>query len=608
MRNNWVTDKLVTKEFTNIDQKVRDAQVQLLYEQTKTGLIGVLIVSLTACVVFWQVVPQWKLSLWTGIIILLTLTRGGIVFAFQRRATLTSDIDRWATLHVIGVIVSSLTWAIPFIFLWPTEYSIFQLVWPIFVLPLSAAAVAMYYTWSPSYISFLVLTALPISLRFFFEGGTLFNIMGLLSLFFIAVLLRAGKVMHASSMRAFELGIRNELLNVELKVGITTREQLNARLQQEIVERKLAENEIRKLSKVFLDGTNPTFIQDLNGNILEMNDESVNVYGFSREELVDKSIKLLVPDGNHEKMDELIKLCIEGKLIRDVEGLRRKKDGNEIPVLITLSLLTDEEDNPFGIASIDSNITEQKNIEKELTKSKAAAESANATKDKFFEIISHDLRSPFNSIIGFSELLIKNVNDTDNAKSKKHIDIINSLAKNTLILLDNLLNWAKSQTGELSFRPEKIILSEVILEIIGLNKSLAKAKNISLYYSPTNEIELYTDENILKTVLRNLISNAIKFTNVGGNINILTTTNQQKVEISISDNGVGMNEETIYKLFETSTNVTSLGTANEKGSGLGLMLCKEFVEKLNGKIWVESEEGKGSDFKFTLPLFFPNAK
>ena len=242
-------DKSVPKELANIDQKVREAQIQLIYKQTWTGLIGVLIVALTACVVFWQVVPQWKLSLWAGISVILTLTRGYIIVAFQRRSQLTSDIDRWATLHVIGVTVSALMWAIPSIFLWPVEYSEFQLVWPIFILPLSAVAVAIYYTWTSSYVSFVVLTVVPMSLRFFYEGGFLFDIMGLLALFFIAVLLRGGKVMHAASVRALEFGIRNEALNMDLKEVLAIREQLNARLQQEIAERTLAEKEREKLIK-----------------------------------------------------------------------------------------------------------------------------------------------------------------------------------------------------------------------------------------------------------------------------------------------------------------------------------------------------------------------
>jgi hypothetical protein len=158
MEKNEFIDKSVTKEITNIDKKVRNAQVQLLYKQTKTGLIGSLIVSLTACVVFWQVVPQWKLALWTGLIVLLTLIRGGIVFAFERRASLSSNIDRWASLHVIGIVASGVLWAIPFVFLWPAEHPVFQLVWVIFILPMSAAAVATYYTWTRSYVLFLVLS------------------------------------------------------------------------------------------------------------------------------------------------------------------------------------------------------------------------------------------------------------------------------------------------------------------------------------------------------------------------------------------------------------------------------------------------------------------
>lgn len=601
MKNSGLMDKSVTKEITNIDQKVRYAQVQLLYRQTKTGLIGVLFVSLTACVVFWQVVPQWKLSLWTGLIVLLTLIRGIIVFAFQKRAALTSDIDRWATLHVVGVVVSGLLWAIPFLFLWPTEHSVFQLVWPIFILPLSAAAVATYYTWTPSYILFLILTALPISLRFFYEGGELFIIMGFLTLFFIGILLRAGKVMHAASVRSFEFGIRNESLNMDLKEGISLREQLNAQLQKEIAERKLAENEIRKLSKVFLDGTNPTFIEDLKGNILEMNNEAVNVYGFSREELVDKSIKLLVPDEKHEEIEGLIKLCLEGKLVRDVEGLLRKKDGSKIPVLMTLSLLIDEENNPFAIASSTSDISKQKNNEKELTKSKAAAESANAAKDKFFKIISHDLKSPFNSIIGLSNLLNEEYDSFDDLRRKDCIQHINKSSLFIFNLLENLLTWARTQTDEITINKEELNLKELVETSISATLLNADAKNISITNNVQPELILSIDKNTALTFIRNIVSNAIKFTHKGGHITIDSHLSEDIVRLHITDTGVGIPPEVIDNLFQIDKDISTNGTNNEKGTGLGLILCKEFIERNGGSITVKSEVNKGSEFIIVLP-------
>lgn len=225
-----------------------------------------------------------------------------------------------------------------------------------------------------------------------------------------------------------------------------------------------------------------------------------------------------------------------------------------------------------------------------------------ATKDKLFSIIAHDLRSPFNNILGFSEFLFENLKDIEIAESEKYLGNINLSAKNTLVLLDNLLNWAKSQTGQINFKPEKVVLSSIIQGIIELLNPNVKSKNISLNYLHSDEIEVFADLNMIKTILRNLISNAIKFTNSNGEINVYALQKDKFIEIAVSDNGVGMNEETRNKLFRSETNESTNGTANEKGSGLGLILCKEFIEKHGGKIWVESEEGKGSDFKFTLPL------
>ena len=241
-----------------------------------------------------------------------------------------------------------------------------------------------------------------------------------------------------------------------------------------------------------------------------------------------------------------------------------------------------------------------KNTNKKLTEQNKELNKSNIAKDQMFKIIGHDLRTPFTNIIGLTGLLIDN--SIDYEESEKYIKILNSSAKNTLILLDNLLNWAKSQTGQLIFKPEKIIISNVIQEIIALNKLHADTKSISVSYTSSNDLEVFADVNMLRTVLRNLISNAIKFTNTGGHINVKSILKNNHVEISISDNGIGMNEEKHKFLFEIISNTTTLGTANENGSGLGLVLCKEFVNKNGGTIWAESEEGKGSCFKFTLPL------
>lgn len=246
--------------------------------------------------------------------------------------------------------------------------------------------------------------------------------------------------------------------------------------------------------------------------------------------------------------------------------------------------------------------TQETELIKALKESEKHLKELNATKDHIFSIIAHDLRSPFNNILGFSDLLIENKDDDTFTESVKYLNIINSSANNTLILLDNLLNWAISQTGEISFNPVKIVFSNIIMEVLSLEKSIAMAKNISLNYFTADEIEVYADENMLKIILRNLISNAIKFTKVGGHIRIGAISKQNRIEITVSDNGIGMSEEKRKVLFDIYSISTTLGTANEKGSGLGLVLCKEFVEKHKGEIWVESNEGKGSDFKFTLPL------
>ena len=254
------------------------------------------------------------------------------------------------------------------------------------------------------------------------------------------------------------------------------------------------------------------------------------------------------------------------------------------------------------ICIIQRDLTERINAEQALKINEEKLKHLNATKDKLFSIIAHDLRSPFNSILGFSQHLRENIRNYKFEESEKYLDTINSTAQSTFNLLVNLLSWAKQQTGQTIYNPENLNLQQIVNEVVDLLSSSAKIKNITINYALPKKISIFADKNMLKTILQNLISNAVKFTNPDGIIRIYAVQYSGKVEITISDNGIGMGKKSIGKLFEIETNASTSGTLNEPGSGLGLIICREFVEKHGGKIRVESKKGKGSDFKFSIPV------
>ena len=238
-------EKWETEENTEIILKVREAQIQQLYEQTWGGLAGTLTIALSVCFVLWQIIPQWKLSLWAGTLLLLTIARGFLTAAFQRKKPLGPNIYRWAKLHVIGVIASGVMWALPSLLLWPVNSPVYQLVWPICIVSLAASAVAKYCMWTLAYIPYLILTVVPISLRMFSEGGVVYTVLGLLGFLFTVILAQTGKVMHTASLSALVMGIRNEALSSFLSEEKTKEEGLNAQLQQEIAERARSQEELR---------------------------------------------------------------------------------------------------------------------------------------------------------------------------------------------------------------------------------------------------------------------------------------------------------------------------------------------------------------------------
>ena len=321
--------------------------------------------------------------------------------------------------------------------------------------------------------------------------------------------------------------------------------------------------------------------------------------------------KLALQVAEKEKPD-LILLDIMMPEMNGFEVCQRlKADANlaDVPVIF-ISALNDTEDivkafssggadyitKPFMAEEVKARVATHLKIylqNKELQK-------LNANKDRFITILAHDLRSPFVGILNFSELLASNVRKYDIDKIESYLKLIHKSSQHFYLLLEELLLWARAQTGNVPFNPQKIqlkILSEEIIDVLSLS---AENKNITISENLSRSVEVFADREMVKTVIRNLVSNAIKFTPEDGSITIAAQRTQSMVTISVSDTGVGISEKNIKKLFDVTEIYSTRGTNDETGTGFGLLLCKEFIEKQGGKIWVESQEGIGTTFFFTL--------
>jgi|WetSurMetagenome_2_1015567.scaffolds.fasta_scaffold39271_2 PAS domain S-box-containing protein len=288
----------------------------------------------------------------------------------------------------------------------------------------------------------------------------------------------------------------------------------------------------------------------------------------------------------------------------------KKENKYEIPIIINdKNLWLDVRTNPLfdrykdtiGMLIVMRDITERKNAENIIKESEKILKETVATKDKFFSIIAHDLRSPFAALLGLSEIFKDDIDTLSDYQKKDFAEMMYGSAKSTYKLIENLLEWTRIQTGKFKFKNENLDLREVSSEICNALIVSAMNKNIVI----KNEIQkgtiIHSDKNMLKLLFNNLITNAIKFSYKDGTIVVASKTVNEGIEISVADSGTGIKKENIEKLFRTDISYSMKGTEKEEGTGLGLILCKEIIEKAGGKIRVESEEGKGSIFKFIIP-------
>ena len=358
------------------------------------------------------------------------------------------------------------------------------------------------------------------------------------------------------------------------------------------------EEKFRQLIKNSFD----TFVLlDADGIQRFVSDSCEKSHGYRPDELTNISVieEMIHPDDQEKVIAEFQNILFNAG-VGGVQYRHRAKNGGWVYLE---AFGSNQISNPHINAVVLNvrDITERKITEQKLMENETRLQELNASKDKFFSIIAHDLISPFHSLIGFSNLLAAQLDRQDYEGLEKYVAIIKNSSQLALDLLINLLEWSRTQTGRVEFNPEYFEIVKLIKEVTHLFTGFAEQKSIAIYLELPHNLPVFADKAMISVVLRNLISNAIKFTNPEGEITISAKHENDLLLVSVSDNGIGIKPETIDKLFRIEESCSTIGTRNEKGTGLGLLLCKEFVDKHDGEIWVESVASKGSFFKFTIP-------
>lgn len=365
------------------------------------------------------------------------------------------------------------------------------------------------------------------------------------------------------------------------------------------LEEKLSRSEMqyRRLFETAKDGI--LILDAISGQIEDVNPFLMEMLGYSRLEFLGKELWEIGVFKNKDDSKAAFVELQNKQYIRFDDLPLETKSGKPINVEFVCNVYS--VDNKRVIQCNIRDITQRVIAENSLKESEARLLELNKTKDKFFSIITHDLRAPFNSIVGFSDLLSMHIQKKDYERTEEFALIIQKSSWFAMELLLNLIDWSRSQSGKMSFNPNNVEINSIVNEVAKFSTYSAKQKSITIEKNLPHNPSVFADKVMISIVLRNLISNAVKYTGTGGCITISAVESPNGVLVSVSDNGIGIKPEAIQKLFRIDESSSTPGTQEELGTGLGLLLCKEFVLKHNGQIWVESEPGVGSTFFFTIP-------
>jgi PAS domain S-box-containing protein len=363
-------------------------------------------------------------------------------------------------------------------------------------------------------------------------------------------------------------------------------------------ETELAESENRYLG-LFNNLPIPTIIHR-NGTVFDINRAALDFVGAKdSKEIIGKNVMQFVhPDYIELSKQRIKKMLSENVALESVTEKYITLNG-EVKDVETVAVPFTYQGEIF-IQVVFADISNRKKDEELIRENQKKLTELNATKDKFFSLIAHDLKNPFHQIMGFTELLTDNSIPYDKEQSQNILQYIGAAAASAYKLLENLLQWSRSQTGRIDFRPENISVFDVLMSIIDMNQTAFKRKEILISQNIDPDLTVYADREMIETIVRNLISNAVKFSHRKGKIIISSYSKDRDVIISIQDFGIGMTGEQIDKLYKIDQTQSTAGTEDEPGTGLGLILCKEFILRNHGRIWVESELNKGCVFYLQL--------
>lgn len=370
---------------------------------------------------------------------------------------------------------------------------------------------------------------------------------------------------------------------------------------RDISEKIKTEKTILKLSAAVSQNPAAIVITDLTGRIEYVNQQFSTITGYTYEEAIGCNPRIL-NSGFHSKefYRSMWNTILSGKTWNG-EFYNKRKDGSLFWEAATIAPILNEKNEIINIVAIKQDVTAKKMAEIDLVESQKKLKELNDTKNKLFSIIGHDLRGPIGILKSYIEAIIEEPGYDDAQNIKQSLKILLSSTTTTFELLENLLLWAKSQQDEVVFEPTNVNLYQIVEICIAIVAEMAKSKAITIHNQIPKEQTVHADRNMIMTVIRNLISNAIKFTESGKSVYIFSTEDKSMLEVSVKDEGVGIAPDALKWLFNPKENYSTVGTSGEKGTGLGLLLCKDFIERHNGEICVDSEERKGSVFKFTIP-------